>query len=108
MSFHREAGDREGQAAALNGLGEVACTAGHPTEARAYHSDAHAIAVAIGDRYQQARAHTGLGRTYRILGSDAASREHYRHALHIRTSLDTTEADRIRAHSLTSTDENSK
>ena len=107
LAIHRETGNREAQAAALNGLGEVACTAGRATDARAHHTDAHTIAVAIGDRYWQARAHTGLGWTYRILGSDADSREHYRHALRIHTILGTTEADRIRAHLPTITDDGS-
>ena len=42
-----------------------------------------------------------------MLGREADSREHYRHALRIHTSLGTTEADRIRALLLTITDDGS-
>jgi hypothetical protein len=58
----REIGEREGQALALNGLGEAAEAADRPAEALAYHTEAWAIATETGARDQQVRAEVGRAR----------------------------------------------
>ncbi|MEU4243623.1 tetratricopeptide repeat protein [Actinoplanes sp. NPDC026619] len=83
---------------ALNGLGEAARAAGRPADALGHHTEAHAAAVVIGFRDQQARAHTGLGHAHRALGDEALAREHFREALSLYTELSMPEADEIRAH----------
>jgi hypothetical protein len=60
LDVFREIGEREGQALALNGLGEAAHAAGRPGEALAHHTEALAIATETGARDQQIRARKGL------------------------------------------------
>jgi Flp pilus assembly protein TadD len=82
----------------LNGLGEAAHTAGRHADALTHHTAAHTIAVDIGDRDQQARAHTGLGHTHHTLGNSARARQQYQHALTLYTHLGMPDADQIRAY----------
>jgi hypothetical protein len=56
----REIGDRAGEAAALNGLGEAALAAGDADAACARHTAALARAREIGDKLEEARAWAGL------------------------------------------------
>ncbi|MEU8814625.1 tetratricopeptide repeat protein [Actinoplanes sp. NPDC048796] len=65
LSIFRETGYRDGEAAALNGLGEAVTD---PAEARTLHTEARVIAEEIGARELLARAHAGLGRAHRLLG----------------------------------------
>ncbi|GAA0491663.1 hypothetical protein Ade02nite_22280 [Paractinoplanes deccanensis] len=61
LAIFRETGYRDGEAAALNGLGEAA---ENPAEALAHHGAALVIAEEIGARELMARAHAGLGRAH--------------------------------------------
>ena len=61
LALFREIGDRTGEAEALNGVGEILLSAGRPDEARVEHAAALTLASQIGDAYEQARAHAGLG-----------------------------------------------
>ena len=54
------------------------------------------IAAGIGNRNQQARAHTGLGHAHHTLGNPTQARHHYEHALTLYTDLGQPEADQIR------------
>ncbi len=83
LATFRETGEPDGEAATLNSLGEAA----HPTEAVTHHTAALTIAVDIGDREQQARAHTGLSRAHHALGNPTQARHHYQQALTLYTSL---------------------
>jgi len=65
--------------------------------ALAHHRDAHAIAVEIGDRERQARAHAGLGHAHRTLGDPARAREHFQQAVTLYAELGMPEADEVRA-----------
>src|SRR5204862_3361289 len=94
-----------GEALTLNGLGEAAHAAGNPADALTHHTAAHAIATDIGDRDQQARAHTGLGHAHDTLDHPEPARHHYQHALNLYTDLGMPEADQIRTH-LATTDDN--
>ena len=60
LALHREIGDRSGEADALNSLGEALLAAGQPA-ARTHYAAAFGIASRERDKYQQARAHHGLG-----------------------------------------------
>ncbi|MEV6926093.1 tetratricopeptide repeat protein [Dactylosporangium sp. NPDC051485] len=94
LAIFRAAGERGGEASALNGLGEAATAAGDPAGALACHAAAHAVAVDIGAREQQARAHLGLA------GHDpdpALARAHLQQALRLYRDLEMPEADRVSA-----------
>jgi hypothetical protein len=58
ISLYRQIGDRTGEAAAMDGSGVLHTRLGEPAEA---------AAVELGDRYEQARAHAGLGHAYRAV-----------------------------------------
>ena len=59
--MYREIGNRSGEADALNSLGEVLLAIGQPGHARFEYATALRLAVETRDKYQQARAHHGLG-----------------------------------------------
>jgi tetratricopeptide (TPR) repeat protein len=86
--YHRKAlalfttiGEQDGQAWALNGLGEADHLAGDPARALDHHRDALSTATAAGATDQQARAHAGLGNALRTLGNHTEARTHYERAL---------------------------
>lgn len=58
----RTIGHPDGEASALNGIGEVLLQAGRRAEARTHHAEALAIATENGDRDEQQRAHAGIAR----------------------------------------------
>jgi tetratricopeptide (TPR) repeat protein len=58
-----KANDSCGHAKALNRLGEVLFASGQAAESKERHTEALTLAIATGDRYEQARAHSGLSRT---------------------------------------------
>jgi tetratricopeptide (TPR) repeat protein len=97
VTLFREIGERDGEASALNGLGETASATSHPAEALTHHTAAHAIAAAIGEQLQHARAHAGLGRNHHDLGDLTRADRHYRRALTLYTDLGTPEAEKVRA-----------
>ena len=71
---------------------------GQPEQARAQYSAALTLAVATGDRYQQARAHTGLAHARHAAGEDGLAREHWQHALTLYDDLGVPDAEIVRVH----------
>lgn len=70
------------EAMALNGLAETHAAAGAPAEViRRYHLDALAAATNLGARYEQARAHAGLGDVHQRQGEHDKALEHWQRAL---------------------------
>jgi len=98
LTLFREIGDRGGEAAALNGLGETLLADGRTGHARAQHSAALTIAEQIGDRYEQASAHNGLANAHHASGDTDRARHHWQQALALFAELDVPEADQVRAH----------
>lgn len=98
MALFRQTGDRNGQADALNGLGETLLATGQLTDAREQHSAALAVAAQIGGRYQQARAHYGLARACDATGDPAEALVHWQEALALYAALGAPEAGQIREH----------
>jgi tetratricopeptide (TPR) repeat protein len=96
LAIHRDVGDRHGAAAALNGLGEAARSAGDAADAIRFHTDALDTAGRIDDRCEQARAHSGLGSAHESLGEHAHARRHHGLALALYTDLDMPQAAEIR------------
>jgi hypothetical protein len=93
----RLAGERYGEATALNGLGEAASAAGHADEALAYHAAAQTAAADFGGRGEVARAHAGLAQAYRALADGTQADEHLRRALDLYAELGSPEAEQMRA-----------
>jgi tetratricopeptide (TPR) repeat protein len=92
--------DRTGEARALANLGGVACLQGRYEQAAGHferalvlfreigeHQAALALASRIGERYEQARAHDGLARSYRATGDHGRARHHWGDALALLTAL---------------------
>jgi tetratricopeptide (TPR) repeat protein len=94
----RETGDVSGQAWSFNGLGEAARLAGSTAEALRSHTEALGIAVQVGARDQQARAHAGIGHAHRALGDPDRAHTHYGHAYVIYTELEMPDAQEMLAH----------
>jgi tetratricopeptide (TPR) repeat protein len=95
LAIFEKSGERLGEARALNGLGEAALVAGRPTDALTQHTTALTTSPAPD---QQARAHTGIGHAYHILGDTTAARQHYERALILYADLGSPDADGVRAH----------
>jgi tetratricopeptide (TPR) repeat protein/DNA-binding XRE family transcriptional regulator len=95
LAIFKKSGERLGETRSLNGLGEAALASGRHTEALTQHN---AALTSSPTPDQQARAHTGLGHTYRTLGDTARSRQHYERALILYTDLGSPDADDVRAH----------
>ncbi|MEO6086624.1 MAG: tetratricopeptide repeat protein [Umezawaea sp.] len=91
----REVGDRTEETNVLNVLGEAHRAAGLPSEAD--HQLALANALDIGDRYQQAHAHVGIGHAVAPNDPEAA-RLHWELSLAIYRELGVPEADEVAAH----------
>jgi hypothetical protein len=66
LALSRETGNRDGEADALNGLGEL--TTGQHEQASIQYSAALGLACQIGGNYQQALAHRGLTRAHQAVG----------------------------------------
>jgi DNA-binding SARP family transcriptional activator/tetratricopeptide (TPR) repeat protein len=81
LTLHRRLGDRAGEAETLNGLGETCRVAGRPADAVAYHAAALALATETGRRYEEGRAHRGLGYAHTDLAEIDTARTHLRQAL---------------------------
>ncbi|MFF4588593.1 tetratricopeptide repeat protein [Streptomyces sp. NPDC001388] len=97
ITIYRENGDRDGEARALNGLGEAARANGRHTDALPHHTDALTIAEDIGNPGQQARAHSGLGDAHRALDDTGRAVRCYERALALYSELGMPEADGVRA-----------
>ena len=70
---------------------------GQPGQACAQHAAALGLAIADGDKYQQARAHHGLARACQAAGDPGQARHHWQQALALYTDLGAPEADQVRA-----------
>jgi tetratricopeptide (TPR) repeat protein len=92
----RELGNPSGEATALNSFGDTLLAAGSPGLARAQHQAALGPAVQADDRYERARAHDGIARTFAATEPDQA-RIHWKTALTLYTDLGVPEADRVHA-----------
>lgn len=90
-------GDRPGESAAHNDLGEALLLAGDQDRAASEYTIALAMAEQIHDEYQQARAHDGLGCAYHSAGRDTDAAGHWRTALDLFTTLESADANEVRA-----------
>jgi len=82
---------------ALIGIGEVLLRTGRPSQARAQLTTALDLATQTGDRYQQARAHDILARTYHATNEADEARRHWTPALTLFARLGAPEAGDVRA-----------
>ena len=71
--------------------------AGHVDHARTHHNAALTLAVQIGERYEEARAHDGLARTYHPLDEYDQACHHWQQSLGLYTQLGVPEANNVRA-----------
>jgi tetratricopeptide (TPR) repeat protein len=94
---YRSLGDRRGEAMTLQALGSLHRSAGRLDDARAAYETAAAISRALDDPYLEASAHCGVGLALVLSGDTAQAVPRLRQALTLLESLDTPEADRIRA-----------
>jgi tetratricopeptide (TPR) repeat protein len=97
LARSRELGDRAQETIALNALGEVMSQTGDNERSRAYHTEAFRVASEIGVLREQARAHSGLARTYQADGNALEARQHWQEALDRFTAIDDPEAWEVRA-----------
>jgi DNA-binding SARP family transcriptional activator/tetratricopeptide (TPR) repeat protein len=97
LATFREIADRSGEAEALGGLGEVMYATGQPDQAISLLTAALDLATQIGELDQQARTSQGLGAACRAKGDTAAAHRHLRQAIAIYASLNSPEADHLRA-----------
>jgi tetratricopeptide (TPR) repeat protein len=81
---------------ALVDLGETLRAVGQVDEAAGAYRSAHALAENTGDRYERARALTGLGRLRRAAGEPARARRDWRVALALFEALGVPEAAETR------------
>ncbi|MGC4942981.1 ATP-binding protein [Kribbella sp. DT2] len=88
LLIYRETAAYDHESYALNGIGEAVHTAGDSEQAVTHHTEALAIASKYDISMEQARAHAGLARAHRSLGSIAAADEQDRLATSIYTTLD--------------------
>jgi tetratricopeptide (TPR) repeat protein len=95
LALEREIWDRYGNVTTLNDIGETLRAAHRPAEALVSHHEALTMADANGDRYEQGRAHDGLGHAHHVLGDRDRARHHWRRALTIFTDLGTPEAEQV-------------
>lgn len=82
---------------ALNRLAETHLATGTPADAIRRHDEALALVTDPGIRYEQARAHAGLGAAYAELGDHDQARERWRQALDIYRDLGMSEAVEVEA-----------
>jgi tetratricopeptide (TPR) repeat protein len=93
----REVGDRQKEADALNGLGEVLLRRDERDKARGCHTAALRLASEAGLPQQQARAHGGLARVCDADGDVTGASNHWQEALASYDAIGAPEAGEIRA-----------
>jgi len=86
------------EAGALLTLGIVDQRQGHYQRAANHYQQALNLAREIGDRYEQARAHTGLAHTHQATGDLNQARHHWHRALALYTDLRVPDPDDVHAH----------
>lgn len=69
---------------------------GRPGEASAEHTAALTLASQIGDAYEQARAHAGLGAALHATGDVTLARHHWLRALDLYSELGAPDSEGIR------------
>jgi tetratricopeptide (TPR) repeat protein/transcriptional regulator with XRE-family HTH domain len=89
--------DLPGQTEVLNVAGELFLATGKLADARTHYGHALRLAGQLSDPYQQARAHRGLGDVHAAAGDNVPARHHWNEALARFTTLETPEADKVRA-----------
>ena len=95
LALRRGLGSRSGEADTLNSLGEVLLATSQPDRARHEHAAALGLATQTGDKYQQARAHHGLGHACHADCDPAGARSHWQQAFALFTELGTPEAGQV-------------
>ncbi|MGH4007755.1 MAG: tetratricopeptide repeat protein, partial [Pseudonocardiaceae bacterium] len=87
LALARHLGDRQGEASALWGLGEVERLVGEYGQAREYYTQALTLARDLGDRGGEVDALWGLGEVARIVGECDQAREYHTQSLTIARQL---------------------
>jgi CHAT domain-containing protein/tetratricopeptide (TPR) repeat protein len=87
LTIYREIGDRAGEGAALNNIGEVYSSLGQYLQALDSYEQALAISRAIGDRTGEGRTLTGIGAVYDRLGQYLQALDSYEQALAISRAI---------------------
>jgi DNA-binding SARP family transcriptional activator/tetratricopeptide (TPR) repeat protein len=97
LAIYRELGDRRGTGWDLNNLGIVYRRQGRYDQALACHRESVAMRREAGDLHGQAESLREVGVTLRALGRTAEARAHWLEALAILESLQTADAEQVRA-----------
>jgi hypothetical protein len=77
--------------------GRTRPSTGQPGQARVRYAAALGLASQIGGKYQQARAHNGLGHAFHATGDPGQAHRHWQEALALYTDLGGPEVTQIRA-----------
>jgi tetratricopeptide (TPR) repeat protein len=88
-------GIRELQVQVLNAMGGTQLGLGRPERALGCHRRALTMSRQLDQRYEQARAHDGIGRCLAANGELTAARKHWRNAVSLYTDLGTAEASAV-------------
>jgi tetratricopeptide (TPR) repeat protein len=106
LKLFRELGNRLGEAAALNNLGQLATRTQDTRQARHHHSQALAIAQDLGVPLEEARALEGIGHAHLQGGNPGQAAAHLGQALSIYQHIGVPAAKRVQEtlhhHGLTS------
>src|SRR5262249_44661110 len=107
LELFRDLGARQGEAEALNNLGQLATRTSATQQARGHHVQALAIARDLGVPLEQARALEGIGDSHLQDGNPAEAASHLWQALAIYQRIGALAAQRVQQalhdHKLTST-----
>lgn len=87
LRLRREVGDRRGEAATLNGLGDIATVRRNHAHALELYTEALAIQRQIGDRYGEGFALNGGGVSYAALGDQPQASAWLQEALALRRAI---------------------
>jgi CHAT domain-containing protein/Tfp pilus assembly protein PilF len=87
LSLYRRAGDRSGEAAALNYIGVIYRSLGEMQKALDKYNESLSIRRAIGDRRGEAESLNNIGLVHRVFGDVQKALEKYQEALPIWRSL---------------------
>jgi tetratricopeptide (TPR) repeat protein len=87
LELYRKAGDRSGEADALNNVGAVHLSLGETRKALEKYNEALPIWREVGDRRREAITLSGIGLVYRSLGETRKALEKYNEALPIRREV---------------------
>jgi tetratricopeptide (TPR) repeat protein len=96
LDLNQSVGGKAGEVETLNVFGAVYLEAGQPAQARGKHAAALRLGRELGERYEQARAHDGLGQCWFATGDRGQARQHWEQALALYTDMGTPEAEAVR------------